>query len=139
MSFIRQLDRTELKALIQTIEPEKFIFLYDNPSEWGIFKAMSKPMDPRSIHTVVMVDECFFFEGNLVPQRPGIHTRDIEEASLPVVDTYSLIAVYDTQAEAEMVYKQASEVYAAFVDETKSQRLKFEMGLSVAIEQGRTK
>lgn len=139
MSFIRHLDSMELKALVQTIEPGKFILLYDNPIEWGLYKAVSEPKDPRSGYTVVMVEEHFHFEGNAGLERPTFHTREIEEARHPVVDTYSLIAVYDTEAEAKIVFDIASEVFKAYLEETKHQRLKFEMGLSVAIEQGRTK
>jgi hypothetical protein len=130
MAFLQQLADSELKALVKTIQPGKFMFIYESPDRWGVEKAMSKPHQPTS-HTIVIVDIGYSAPG--WETRPEITECD-ERASGIVVNTWGLQAVYDTREEADAVAERMVSLIAVYQEEIAAPLLKLEMGLSVLLE-----
>lgn len=129
--FIPSRKYDEQKALVIQIVPGKYMFIYENPNRWGMYRADSLPKHP-SAHTVVIIDNKY--------EAPGEHERvdisyDIEGASGMVVDTHGILALYDNEEEANRVVETMIGLLATYKIEIVAPLLKVEMGVAMVLEQ----
>lgn len=128
--FVPKRKYDEQTALVKQIVPGKYMFIYENPDHWGVYRADSLPKQPTG-YTVVIIDIDY--------DAPGEHERidisyQMEGASGPVVDTHGIMALYDNEEEANRTCETMMALLATYKTEIAAPLLKVEMGVAMLVE-----
>ena len=127
-----KLCNSEIKAIVEQIGVGKYVFVYEGPGSWAIHRADSKPHRSDTAYSMFIIDTKYHAPG--YEYRREVYYED-ERASGPVCSTHGVLAVLDTEEEANALAERLSLAYKAYQEEMKAPLLKLELAIKIALTQ----